>query len=182
MKVINLWGAPSSGKTTTLLGLGYLMKINKHKVEPAHEYAKDLVFEKNALTLRNQVAVLGEQFRRLERLESDSELVWSVTDCPLPLMSIYRPEEYFESFDKLVLELYQKNENYNFFLQNTGGFETMGRVHDEEKSKTIGNQMLSFLERHHLPFVVVDTNPMSPVEIYKSIFPNEAFDHGFFPK
>lgn len=83
MKVINLWGAPSSGKTTTLLGLGYLMKINKHKVEPAHEYAKDLVFEKNALTLRNQVAVLGEQFRRLERLESDSELVWSVTDCQI---------------------------------------------------------------------------------------------------
>lgn len=180
MKVINLWGAPSAGKTTTLLGLGYLMKINKHKVEPAHEYAKDLVFEKNALTLMNQVAVLGEQFRRLERLSHAAGPEWAITDCPIPLMSIYRPDDYFESFDKLVMELYDKNENYNFYLQNTGGFETMGRTHDEQQSQEKGDKMLSFLTTNGLPFEVIDTNPMSPIEIYKRVFPDRAFDEGMF--
>ena len=68
MVVINLWGAPGSGKSTTAAGLFFLMKINKYKVELVTEYAKDLVWNGHEAMFGNQISIFAEQNWRIHRL------------------------------------------------------------------------------------------------------------------
>ena len=88
MKVINLFGAPSCGKSTTMLGLTYQMKMLGLNVENTPEFFKEMIYE-DGRTERfgGQLYILGEQNRRLARLQEKSEFV--VTDCPLPLIGYY---------------------------------------------------------------------------------------------
>ena len=45
-KVINLFGGPGAGKSTTAAGLFYEMKVRDIKCELVTEYAKDMTYEK----------------------------------------------------------------------------------------------------------------------------------------
>lgn len=68
MKLINLYGGPGTGKSTTRSGLFCLMKRAGLKVEEVTEYAKDLTYEESWALLKNQQHVTGEQDRRQRRL------------------------------------------------------------------------------------------------------------------
>ena len=57
MIVINLFGGPSSGKTTMAAGLFRLLKTMNKKVELVQEFAKDLVWENNLGKLSDQFYV-----------------------------------------------------------------------------------------------------------------------------
>ena len=67
LKVINLWGEPGAGKSTVAAGLFNLMKLMGEKVELVTEYAKDLTYEKNHVSLQNQLLILATQDNRLRR-------------------------------------------------------------------------------------------------------------------
>ncbi|TYO65512.1 hypothetical protein FXV83_16395 [Bradyrhizobium hipponense] len=58
--VINLIGGPGSGKSTTAAGLFFLMKLAGLKAELVVEYAKELSYDENWSTLKNQLHVLAE--------------------------------------------------------------------------------------------------------------------------
>ena len=90
MLVINLWGAPGSGKSTTAAGLFFLMKINKFKVELVTEYAKDLVWDRRDSMFGNQLSIFSEQNWRLHRLR-DHGVDYVITDSPLFLPVFYKP-------------------------------------------------------------------------------------------
>jgi len=51
MKVINLFGGPGCGKSTAAAGLFHLMKSNHMSVELVNEFAKEIVWENNLVTL-----------------------------------------------------------------------------------------------------------------------------------
>jgi ABC-type oligopeptide transport system ATPase subunit len=116
MLIINLWGAPGSGKSTTASGLFFLMKINKKKVELVTEFAKELVWEKRENMFGDQVSIFSEQNRRLCRLE-DHNIDFAITDSPLPLPVFYQPQNYLPSFEQMVFEQFHRYNNLNYFLK-----------------------------------------------------------------
>ena len=61
MKIINLIGAPGSGKSTTAAGIFYNLKMKGIKCELLTEYAKDRVWEENFMALNDQLYIFAKQ-------------------------------------------------------------------------------------------------------------------------
>ena len=63
--VINIFGAPGAGKSTTAAALFALMKLEGYKVELVTEHAKDLTYSESFKELNDQLKVFGEQNHRM---------------------------------------------------------------------------------------------------------------------
>ncbi len=168
MIVVNLWGPPGSGKSTTAAGLFFLMKINKFKVELVTEYAKDLVWDRNEQMLKNQMAVFAEQYRRQERMESHN-LDFLISDSPLPLSIIYRPDAYIGTFDNTVMETFQSYNNLNYFMRRTQSFEKFGRLHNEPESNRLGAMIQKLMTDHQIDYTEMEADPRTPERILADI-------------
>ena len=92
-KIINFFGGPGVGKSTTATGLFSWMKQQGYSVEYVSEFAKELSWEGSTSQLENQAHVFAEQFRRQWRLIDQVDYV--ITDSPLLLSSVYF-DYYFE--------------------------------------------------------------------------------------
>lgn len=167
MVVINLWGAPGSGKSTTAGGLFFLMKINKKKVEQVHEYAKDLIYEKNFFLLADQNHVLAEQNRRQNRLAGSCD--FAITDSPLLLSAIYQPTDYSKEFLPFVMAQFDLYDNLNYFLHRVTDYEKIGRRHNEEQSQQKENEIRSLMERYNIPYTDLDATPETPQIIFEDV-------------
>lgn len=173
MLVINLWGAPSSGKSTTAAGLFFLLKINKFRVELVTEFAKEMVWERNEAIFGEQAFIFAEQNRRLKRL-MDHDVEFAITDSPLPLPAFYQPANYLASFTPLVFEQFHRYNNLNYVLRRTGSFEAIGRRHNESEAQIIDTELRHFMDVHRLDKVDIEASPHAPQVIYEDIMSRRA--------
>lgn len=127
LKVINLWGAPGVGKSTTAAGLFNLMKAKGHSVELITEVAKDLTYEQQYPRLANQLHILAEQDLKLRRLEGKVE--WVITDSPLPTGLAFINEEYKSWLTDAIWGAYDRYQNYDVLLRRNAdlGYQEGGR-------------------------------------------------------
>lgn len=145
MKIINLFGGPGTGKSTTAAGLFYWYKTQGKKVELVTEYAKDLVYEKRTNILQlDQLYIFTKQHRRIYRL-LDQNYDYVITDSPLMLsliyLTAYTGNQFYdvEKFSDFVLSVIRNYENINIFLKRNDSFEFQneGRVQDKEESERL---------------------------------------------
>lgn len=132
LKVINLWAASGAGKSTTAAGLFNLLKIKGISCELVTEYAKDLTWAKNFGDLRHQLAILGEQDRRLRRLVGQVE--FAITDSPLPLGLAYMTPEYEDFLPGAIKGAYDRYDNYDFFIRRVKPYVQAGRNQTEHEA------------------------------------------------
>lgn len=154
--VINLFGGPGSGKSTSAALLFGHLKQHGYNVELVTEYAKELVWEERNKTLANQIYLLGKQTNRIEMLRGKVDAI--ITDSPLLLCSIYRGEHYPQAFDDLVKWQYDQHDNKNFFLNRVKQFNPKGRVHTLEQSIEIDTTVKSLLDRHEYTYETIPGN------------------------
>jgi predicted ATPase len=174
MKVINLFGGPGSGKSTTAAGLFYRMKLAGHKVELVTEYAKDLVYAGQLGTmLEQQEYIFAEQNWRLQRLLSHVD--WAITDSPILLSAIY-PElnqkqhgigswPALPEFKKLVHAQFRCYNNLNVFLRRPDEYQEWGRERSLDEAKETDSMITKELRRGGYEYVAVKTNPLIVEEI-----------------
>lgn len=116
IKVVNIFGAPSSGKSTAAAGLFWRMKCAGMSVELVSEYAKSCVFEDRMNLLNeDQLYIFAKQHRALFRIKDTYD--YAIMDSPIILSSIYRkPESFYdeEHFNDLLLSTFNKYDNINF--------------------------------------------------------------------
>lgn len=159
-KVINLYGGPSSGKSTQASGLFYKMKQQGYSVELVNEFAKECVWEGNVPMLKDQLWVLAHQHRKLVRLKDKVEYI--ITDSPVLLSIAYRTvydgPMYTEAIDTLALECYNMYDNIDVFLNRTTEFTDVGRAQDLEVSKHIDAHILKILIDLNVPYLSLDVN------------------------
>lgn len=149
MKVINIWGAPAAGKSTVAAGLFLEMKAADYNVELINEFAKDVTWEGHKDLLKDQLYLLGQQNRKLERLRDKVDYV--ISDSPLLLTLAYTPESYYKSFDSLVYEVWNSYDNLNFFIIRTHPYRQVGRVHTEEQSAALNKRIAGILDQYTIP-------------------------------
>ena len=156
MKVINLWGGPGSGKSTAAAGLFYEMKKLQLNVELVTEYAKDATYEKRYELLDDQLYIFSKQQRRISRLVG-SGIEWVVTDSPVPLGLVYlKSGQLSENFPKLVMEVFNHQENYNFLLQRNFEYNPVGRNQkDAEEAGVYDRKVVNVLTDHNIPVTVI---------------------------
>ena len=166
-KIINLLGGPGSGKSTTAAGLFYRLKLSDHKVELVTEYAKDLTYEKRFMTLENQIYVFAKQLHRIERVKDQVDYV--ITDSPIILSCIYAKKDLPESFEKLVLDMWHRDDNEIFYVNRVKKYQEYGRSQTYDQAVQIDGLTKLFLTKHDLQFNVVDGTPEAPIEIMKRL-------------
>ena len=163
MKVINLFGAPGAGKSTTAAGLFFKMKICKTigSVELVTEFAKDLVYAGRFKELNNnQIYVTVKQYSRMERLRNKVDYI--ITDSPLILGAIYKPNNYFKSYDSLLNELHESFDSINIVINRVKEYKNYGRMQTEKESDEIALSIRRLLKYNEINYYVVDGNEDAP--------------------
>ena len=151
MKVINLWGGPGTGKSTTAAELFVKLKKQNVNVELVTEYAKDLTYEQRYNVLEeDQLYILTKQFRRLYRLRKSVDIV--ITDSPLLLGCVYftyndnQPLDY-DLFEELSFHLNDNFINYHIVLNGLDNlvYSEIGRNQTLEEAKALDDSIFDFL-------------------------------------
>lgn len=115
MKVINLYGGPGTGKSTTAALVFGELKKQGEDVELVTEVAKDIVWENRMGPIeRGQPYIFGKQLWRTERLRNQVDYV--VTDSPI-LLSVVYAKDMGEHWGPFVKDMYDKFHNVNIFLE-----------------------------------------------------------------
>ena len=139
--ILNLYGGPSSGKSTIAANVFSELKWLKIDCELASEYAKDKVWELSHNVLNNQFYVSAQQYHRIWRLNGKVDVV--ITDSPLILGLAYAQNEPKELHD-LVVKYYNSFWNLDIFIQRTKPYNPNGRLQNYEEA-LIKDQEISVL-------------------------------------
>jgi len=147
MIVINLFGEPSSGKSTTAAWLFSQLKLKNINCELITEFAKDLTYEKRFNDLSNQVYVFGKQLKRLERVKDHVDI--AITDSPL-LLSIVYAKDYPDVWPQFVKDMFDRFKNYNYLLTRNKPYSPVGRNQTEKEAKQVRLKIIETLEKHNI--------------------------------
>lgn len=147
--VINAFGGPGSGKSTSCLDICQQLKKLNYKAEYVSEYAKDLVYDKNEKLLdgspESQFEILKEQLKRVDRFYNSGEVDFIVTDSPVLLNEIYN-KSLTEEYDSMVTSLHNDFDNFTYFMErDASAFQKEGRIHDLEESQKIDQDIKQLL-------------------------------------
>lgn len=168
-RVLNLYGGPGTGKSTTRAQVFAALKQMGVNAEEAAEFAKDLVWEQRHFTLSQQEYIAAKQIHRVQRLMGQVEVV--VTDSPILFSLIYHeapPEQFarraangegtvlhpdyvrWDAFRSYVRAVHRSWDTLDVFLQRdpTRPYSRVGRNQTEDEAKEIDDRIRALLRQH----------------------------------
>ena len=163
VKVINIFGGPGAGKSTTASGLFYEMKKHWIGAEYVQEFAKELVWSDSAHMLSEQNYIFAEQEHRLNRLRG--KVAVAVADSPLLLSSFYAPPAYPKSFHQSVFDFFHTYDNLNVFVNRTHEYALAGRIQDEADADLLSSKMKAYLAANGIPFWSIAASDAAPLRL-----------------
>jgi nicotinamide riboside kinase len=155
--IVNLFGGPGSGKSTTSAGVFHKLKLNGVNCELVTEFAKHLTWKKDYNSLGNQVFVFGKQHDRMFHLKDKVDVI--ITDSPLIMGLAYCDySRVSPSFEKFVVDEFTRedSENVNIFLNRVKKYVPIGRSQTEDEAKEKDSSIKDLLISHNIPFDSVD--------------------------
>ncbi len=153
--VINLFGAPGSGKSTGAAYIFAQLKMHNINCELVTEYAKDLTWEQRTRSLSCQEYVFGKQSFRMMRCRDQVDVI--ITDSPLPLTIFYNSNPALdENFNTTVMNIFDTYDNYNFLIKRVKPYNPIGRNQTEEESNEIGAQIQTFLDNRGILYITCE--------------------------
>lgn len=168
MRVINLFGGPGTGKSTTAADLFALMKWKNINVELVNEYAKEVTWAERFATLEDQLYIMAKQNHKLWRL--NGKVDWVVTDSPLILSLVYAKPDYLPKYYRVFgQELYDSYDNINIFLQREKPYHKIGRNQTEEEAKEKDREILQLLKECNYNYTVISANQDAKNTILKML-------------
>ena len=184
--IVNLFGGPGAGKSTTASGLFHELKLAKVKTELITEVAKDLTWEQRYKTLENQFYVTAKQHHKIWRVLKyyedhgikDSVIV---TDSPLLLGILYNQNisysyQFFNNF--VLTEFIQMSPfqtmNLNVFIERTKDYDIHGRYHTEEEAMEIDDNIYDLLNYYNIDFIEIQGDKTAPIKIIENL--NQKFN------
>lgn len=167
-RVINLVGSCGVGKSTTAAGLFHLMKLAKINVELTTEWIKGGVWEERFNLFNDQLYITAKQNRQLHRLIDKVDFV--ISDSPLFLGGIYVPSEYYPSYNKLLMELFNEYNNINYYLNRVKPYCQIGRSQTELESNEVGDRIVKFMSENNIEYKVLDGDEKAAQFIFNDLF------------
>jgi tRNA uridine 5-carbamoylmethylation protein Kti12 len=156
--IINLFGGPSVGKSTTAAGVFSLLKLHDVDCELVTEYAKGLVWEERYKTFRDQQYLFAKQNHKLWRVHDKVQFV--ITDCPLMLSAVYsqRYKTGSVEFDTNVVKVTEGYNNLNILLTRTKKYNQNGRNETEDQAKEVDAAVKAILNHYNMPWLEIQGN------------------------
>ena len=156
MLLVNLYGAPGTGKSTGAAYIYSKLKLDEINCELVTEFAKDMVWDENRKAIYNQAYVFGNQYYRISRLENEVDVV--ITDSPTLLSIIYNKDKRLrKEFTDLVKSVSLSYENrLDILFRRVRKYKTVGRLHNEEQSDKLYNEIKDLLDIVNPDYKVVE--------------------------
>jgi tRNA uridine 5-carbamoylmethylation protein Kti12 len=138
MHLINLFGGPGSGKSTTSALLFGELKMSGIRAELVGEEAREKTYDNAQSYFDNQVLILGLQYQRIRRLEVHKCDV-AIADSPLIQGLMYSQNlHYYNELKALVHALENQFPNtYNVFINRVKPYTNFGRNQNEEGAREL---------------------------------------------
>lgn len=166
--IINLYGGPGTGKSTSAAFLYYVLKSEGVNAELVREYVKDWAWEKRNISTYDQIYFLGKQVRRESLVYGKTS--WIVTDSPVMMGAYYArehcPVAISEGIRASTLSFYRQamedgHRHVHVFLERSKPYNPEGRYQTEEAAKSIDVGVRNFLSELRVPFVTCGTDEES---------------------
>lgn len=164
-KVINLFGGPGTGKSTTAAAVFAQLKSLGVDCELSSEFAKDLVWEQRYDTFKDQLYIFAKQAHRLFRLVGKVDVV--ITDSPLFLTCYYGKDD--KALSKFCIDYVERFDNANYFLVREKKYNPNGRNQTEEEAKEIDTALRYVLESYEQDYKVLPGNMTAVDEIVADV-------------
>lgn len=148
--VINLFGGPGIGKSTTALGIAYKMKLSGVDCEYVHEYVKKWAWRGQSVGTFDQAMLFGNQSYNESLIYGKADYI--VTDSPVLLCSYYE-DHYcdFKIVEPAILAFLQQTKrsgvkHVNFMLTRTFAYKQEGRFEDETEAHKVDQGLQRYLD------------------------------------
>jgi hypothetical protein len=154
--IINIIGAPGTGKTTTAALLFYFLKVKGYIAELVSEVAKPYVWQGKIEELNDQYHISREQYLLFKSMVGKVDFI--VTDGSLihgMFYNRYNKDNVSDVFitDTYIRKWYNEFNNINIYLER-GNFEyeNAGRIQDENESKLMDITMSKMIDSYKFDY------------------------------
>lgn len=167
-KIINLFGAPGSGKSTVASGLFYELKLKGLNVEMCNEWIKSKVFEGTPYPFMDQFYASAKQNKKIREMIGKVDYI--ISEAPLLMGLVYTQTEP-KLFSELLVEYFKSYENINFFLERRHEYQTEGRIQNEKEADEVAKLVQQKLNEYDIPYITLQSTEALHriMEILKSL-------------
>jgi hypothetical protein len=166
MILVNIWGGPCTGKSSTAYLATAILKTCGVNCELVTEFAKDLVWQNRLSSLQNCSYVFGTQFERIRQLEDKVDVV--ITDSPLELVLLYTPPDYPVEFREYVKKICSNQERLDFLMCKTLPFSAVGRTQNEAEAIELQSKVRGLMDELEIEYTkAVDPEKAATLIIHK---------------
>lgn len=183
--IVNIIGAPCSGKSTLACSLFSKLKSKHHSAEYVAEYAKQLVWQEDFELLDNQYYVAQQQYKMIKSIHGKVDYL--VCDSPLFISLFYN--EYnknnisnVEKTKSMILDKMSEFEDsvYIFIKRNKkNSYDLNGRIHSESESVEIEESIQKMLVDNDITYFEMSTGD-DLAKVYRYITKDD--DHREYSK
>lgn len=168
--LVNLYGAPCSGKSVKMMQLGVIGKLRGEFCEISAEVAKEYVVQGIDITREVQWKLTREQMRR--QLCFAGNVAVLITDAPILIgafYSLYRglasPEEIDREFWEMDVEVRNRTDRVvNVYMWRDHPYEEQGRLESECEDQEIARRMWAFVQEKCEGQVLIEARSTEPPE------------------
>jgi hypothetical protein len=152
--LINLFGAPCSGKSVKMMQLAIHAKLQRIFCEISAEVAKEYVVPQIPITRDVQLDLSTEQARRLNCFVGHAAVV--ITDAPIMIGAFYaqyrrleHPGDLETLFPSLAQSVHARaHKIVNVYIWRNHPYDPAGRLEPECEDTAIAAAMLRFVQHH----------------------------------
>jgi hypothetical protein len=146
--IVNFFAGPGAAKSTMAAHLFAELKWLGIETELVREYAKDLVWLEDFLTLANQSYVTAKQLHRQYAVEGKVDII--VTDSPVLLGLVYEPPS--EAYINWIVDEFGRRNNLNLFVNRMKPYRQAGRMQTEAGARDKDTEVRQMLQTYNIPF------------------------------
>lgn len=164
--IINVYGGPGVGKSTSAAYLYYLLKSGQHNVELVREYVKNWAWEGRKFSVYDEIYFLGKQVRHESMLFGKVD--WIITDAPVYMTayyaSIYCSPKLAHGVAEAAQAFYQQAEvdghqHIHLMLKRTRPYNPDGRYQTEAQAAEVDAGVRAMLNKFEVPLIECTTEP-----------------------
>jgi len=166
--IINLYGGPGTGKSTSAAYLYYLLKSSDRNTELVREYVKNWAWEDRKINTYDQLYFLGKQARYESMLYGKVDYI--ITDSPVLLGGFYAkkycPDTIAAGINAATLAFYNQankdgHRHKHIMLTRTKTYNPAGRYQSAEEAKNIDSEIHQYLHDMNINFIECKTDEVS---------------------